>query len=248
MNVNAGLTLFEYFLSNSWPFSLAAVATLILFCFPDGNFDSSKIFIKFFLALSIATLNASFFSIICITLLLFFGFQFLLSLRTPKKTFKEFAVACTLIGFLYLLPRFYPSPFIVGPLYENPLLGLRFLNWSVPWYDSFPIFMVKFFQLNGPLTLIGLAFALENILLQRGPQTLSRFLSLGLLITLLFPTVFIFKNINWWDNMHKFTILSWFFSIILILTQFTRVFRKPLLALFFIPLLFTVRWASGFGY
>lgn len=75
--------------------------------------------------------------------------------------------------------------------------------------------MVRYLLLSGPITVLGLWLAYWS--LKRKETDVLTFLSAMLGVSFFFPVIFIFKNIDMWDNLHKFATANMFISMLLAL-------------------------------
>ncbi len=222
------VSVFEYFASNSFPLAWVLVLVMIWTVY-GGALDTRKILTIVFLIVSLSVINASVYSV----LLLAFGWSLLSHLRTNRGVWsrKQFCMYAGLyfcvMGILYILPQYLPSAFLKGEFYDSPHLSFRFTGTPVEWWEQIKV-IAFYLRLTGTLPMFGVVVALLYI--RKSRIFLFRFLSYVLVISFLFPILFKFSNINIWDNIHKFAIISMFMSIILVslfLSQVTnRIIRK----------------------
>lgn len=212
MNWWVYLSVFEYIGSNSWPLSI--IVLLLLVFYLDNNFDTlnfRKISVIMALMLATSTINATVFSVLLIS---FIGCVFINILSDIKaKIFKNnlliYAYIIFLILILYFIPRFFVSAFLVGQHYDSTHLALRILDGD--YFNQ----IKGYIKLTGPIILAGLVGSFFSVKKLK-EKPVIKLLVIFLLSSFVFPIIFKFNNIEYWDNFHKFIIINIFISIIII--------------------------------
>ena len=205
---------FEYFASNSFPVAWVLVLAMMWAVY-GGLLDTRKIITIAFLIVTLSVINASVYSVV----LLAFGWSLFSHLRTNrgvwnrKQLYTHAGLYLCALGILYVLPQYLPSAFLKGEFYDSPHLSFRFAGTPGEWWGQIKV-IAFYLRLTGTLPIFGIVVALLYI--RKSRIFLFRFLSYILVISFFFPILFKFSNINIWDNIHKFTIISMFVSIILV--------------------------------
>lgn len=232
LNLYNYLNIFEQSSSSSWPLAFIGVITL-LFIFKNYTHKPKYIFSLFLIVLSFSTINATFFSILVLAVPLLFVYKIYCLGRIE---YKYLALSLALFLLIIIIPRYIPSAFLTGTMYENPQYGLRFFE-----TETFKYFkhVTRYLLLSGPIVLLGL-FLSYNIYKRKIIDGLT-VLSGILLISFFFPIVFIFKNIDMWDNLHKFALINIFISILLVIHFSTKkIFKFSVIKFVFICMILSI--------
>ena len=202
------INIFEQGVSNSWPLSFLLI---LLFLFMIEHYTASvrKILQVSLLILASATINATVFSILILSILIIFLHQKYYA-RTFNATYLPTYISAAIL--IWLIPHFIPSAFLHGIMYDTPQYGIRILETPLFKYCKH---MVRYLLLSGPIALLGLWLAYCS--LKRKNADVLTVLSAMLCVSFFFPVIFIFKNIDMWDNLHKFATANMFISILLAL-------------------------------
>ncbi|TGL57984.1 hypothetical protein EHQ58_11325 [Leptospira ognonensis] len=198
--------LLEYFSSNSWPLGYIT-PVLLVFLFSKGIFNRNFrfIFIAFCLVMFQITANASVFSVF---LLILFVTLVVSLLYEQKVVFSRYTIIelSKYIFFLLLallLSKVVPSATMSGPEYDP----VQILVFNKSWES-----ILEYFRLSGPLVFI-YSFLLISLLRKNIKiSSIYKIVSFGICFG--FPLLFTFKQINEWDNLHKFALMSIFVSVI----------------------------------
>jgi hypothetical protein len=211
--VNLGLfynfvSIFEQSTSNSFPLTFITIL-LFLFVIDSTATTRKKILLISLLLLTTATSNATLFSVALLASVCVIIFQ---HTRIAKLAFWKIAFFAGLGVCLYGIVRYIPSAFLAGSVYAMPDYGIRILEEPIVKYIKH---IGRYMLLCGPITGLGLSLAYQA--LKRRQIDSKTVLSVTLVISFIFPIIVIFSNIDMWDNLHKFAILSLFISLLLTL-------------------------------
>jgi hypothetical protein len=202
----------EYLTSNSWPLALLGFV-LILFLLSDyqNNFRSqSRLFL---FALCLSTVNASVFSLLLISSVLFLLVNFP-NLVKKWEGQKTLLISGFFLVLGFVIPKFVPSAFLVGANYDHPIYVLKIFNIGLTEYA---ISSAWYVFLSSPLALMGLYCAQAAI--RKRKDDFFGYLSILLITSYFFPLLILFKNINDWDNIHKFAIFNILLSALIVVVS-----------------------------
>lgn len=201
------LSLFQYLVSPSWPLTIFFCSlTLVRITGEEQLMKRMPL-----LLIILIPVNATAFSILFSTYLIYLSFQTFESFRKSRSLFKYLTQALILFA-IYLLKGFTVSAFKVGVDYEQPAVSFRP---SSPGYWGFQLF---YLNLQTPLILIGFA-VIARMVLNRY-KGVAWFFVLLFLTSFSFPVIFKLNGVDDWDNSHKFVVLTSFSSILLLIKYF----------------------------
>ncbi len=212
------LSIFEYSGSNSWPLSLLML-TVWLFFIPYYTHTVKNILIAASLILAVATINATLFSVMVLSVPLLAVYYWWATKRFP---YLHFILSTSLLLLVCIIPRFLPSAFLVGPYYDTPGYGIRIMYEGL---DKYIKHTARFVVLCGPLILFS-TLAVYTIL-KRRLLDWRVWPALMFVVSYTFPFVFGFANVDVWDNLHKFAIITMFASTILVVTFYRDTVFSP---------------------
>jgi hypothetical protein len=202
----------EYLTSNSWPLALLGFV-LILFLLSDyqNNFRSqSRLFL---FALCLSTVNATVFSLLLISSVLFLLVNFPNLVKNWEGQ-KTLLISGFFLFLAYVIPKFVPSAFLVGANYDHPIYVLKIFDIGLTEYA---ISSAWYVFLSSPLALMGLYCAQAAI--RKRKDDFLGYLSILLFSSYFFPLIISFKNINDWDNIHKFAIFNILLSALIVVVS-----------------------------
>lgn len=205
------ISIFEYSGSNSWPLSLLLL-TVGLFFIQQYRHTTENILIAAGLILATATLNATLFSVLILTVPLMYAYYWW---ATKKFPYRHFVLTTSLLILVFITPRFLPSAFLVGATYDTPGLGIRFLYEG---FDKYSKHMARFIVLCGPLLLFSVFTVIT--MLRRKIIDWRIWLICMFVIAFAFPFVFGFPNVDVWDNLHKFAVITMYLGTVLLVIFF----------------------------
>ncbi len=191
------ISLFEYLNSFSWPIALFAITIYYIF-------EKKSNYLIYPLLLLLPIFNATSFAVVYIGALL----RYCIGIANSSEKFsaRNLVVNFSLFAVCYLLPLFYTSAYSLGEGYER--VALRFSIFK----DDAISFLFGYIKLYSLFALFGLWGSMLQIL--KGKKSLFPILCL---VAFLFPFIFYVEQINNWDNMHKFVLLTNFFSVFVLL-------------------------------
>jgi len=209
------LSVFEYISSNSWALGTPLLLLLALYL-KQWTYGVKSLLGLALMVLSASTINATLFSALLMTAAVFLAYYAIEALLWKERRIShlQFSVGFLLILGLWWISRFIVSAFLRGDAYDVVHLEPHFLH---PKYVRN---MGGYLFLLGPLGLIGLVTALQNF---KKASPYFKAVILFLLVSFGFPVVFKFSDINAWDNLHKFVLLSLIGSGVLL------VHKRPIL-------------------
>ena len=213
----------NYYLSTSWPLALNVLVVLnFIFFSKKGALQKIDIF-KYLLVLSLSTINATVYTISLLTIFLFILRANWLDFKNQKKigfniqNIRMAAWKFFPLAILLLAPKFIPSVFLYGDVYASPEFVFRSLWINAEYlFNSQPLFFLKFIQLSGILSVAAVILAFLTLWKKNIPSDIEVTISLSIFAAFLFPMIFEVKNIGFWDNIHKFSIMLMFLSILLL--------------------------------
>jgi hypothetical protein len=210
------INIFDMATSNSWPLAFLSI-TLCLFIsvhvqylHPRGDIAIASLIM--FIMLSVSTINATVYSVVLISMILILIF-FVYYLKFKfRRSYQYYVFVVSLMFFIVLiLPRFIPSAFLIGDMYESPKMVIHLLEQGPIEYSKR---MVYYLFLVGPIFLFGF-FLTYQIVNNRIYDW--RLLPITIFfVSFTFPFIFTVTNIDIWNNFHKFATISIFMAIVLI--------------------------------
>jgi hypothetical protein len=207
------VSLFEYLVSPSWPVSLFICIWVLL-----RIKETQDVYVSTLILLIVLPFfNATLFTLLFISYVLFLATQFLVSTndRTKKARILKYLLLSCLI---YFAKNFTLSAFLNGEAYESPRIVFRLTQ------GNFQIFLLDYLQLQTPLLFFGLYVSIRVI--KRKIVDHLLYFSYFFASAAFFPLFFEIKNVNPWDNSHKF-VIAVNFSIILLIIKYYELNTFP---------------------
>lgn len=205
-------SIFDYFRSNSWPLTdLTLILMLFYFWKRKLNTDSMVIFSLYVLLFSV--LNATVYSLIVMTTILYLAYDIVFFSESRKYWFNYHAQQLLIFLGLFLLiqtlVKILPSAFMAGDHYRQVSVGLRF------FLKDYLIDMKGYVLQCGLLPWLGLIVSLPLLIKKQG-TAITRWIAMLFLSAFFFPIIFYLKGITAWDNFHKFLLTSYLAGSVLI--------------------------------
>lgn len=224
----------EYLEQNSWALSLCLLLVIFLITpKKTSEYTPARFFTQYLLVFTLLTANACLFAVGRIMLS---GFLLVMMVPYCRKavgmTRQMCSVACgaVLLMLLWGLPRFIPSAFLVGENYEAPIIGLQFVGKHPEILMPYSLYVLKHILMAGPIAIAALFLIywclITNAIQNIRQQPLVMMLAVAMGLSFLFPLVFTFANINWWDNLHKFTLVWMICSLVFISVFFSTLLHQ----------------------
>jgi hypothetical protein len=207
------VSLFEYLVSPSWPVSLFICIWTLLRIKESQDVHVSTLI----LLIVLPFFNATLFTLIFVSYVLFLATQFFASKNCPIKMVKilRYLLFSCLI---YFAKNYMLSAFLNGEQYESPRIIFRLTQ------DNFKTFVLNYMQLQTPLIFFGLYLSVKVV--KRKIVDHLLFFSYFLVSAAFFPLFFEIKNVSPWDNSHKF-VIAVNFAIILLLIKYYELHTFP---------------------
>ena len=225
-HANLAISVVEYFNSNSWPLSLCILLMIMMMPKALSEYSPPRYFSQYILLFTLATSNAALFAV---GRLSFCMLSLMIILASKQVTWRH---KWALLGIpsllvLWVFPMFLPSAFLRGDQYEAPAIALQFWGQHHEMIMPYYLYLLKHVLLAGPVAVVVLCgvcralLARDAVSFRQSPLVI--FLGMTMGISFIFPLVFSFTNINWWDNLHKFTLI-WMVSALMIAAIYTPQF------------------------
>lgn len=201
------ISLFEYNVSTSWPIALFLILCIVLIYFKNQK----TLFYPFIILLILPFFNATAFTIVFITYCYVSLSWIYIESKNQWNRISIIKLLSNKIIVLFcyatvalVLPKYNISAFTISEDYEVVRLLPRFLE-PRAW-----VTIIKYIALQ---PLINWFSIIPAYYLIKSRKTCEKFVSFGFFLSLIFPLLIWIKSVDQWDNIHKFVVLTSFFSI-----------------------------------
>ena len=200
------ISLFEYLSSPSWPIALSLFSIIAALSYRKKISGFSFLISALTLDTLIVFFNAVVYSTgICTIIALILTTIFYAVRKNQSISLPHAIIGVCFLALALIVPRYATSAFTSNALYEPVNLALRFQD-----QDAVKV-LLQYLQLHTFLNIATLIPA--GYLLRKSKGIANHFLPLLYLICFFFPMIFWLRNVDTWDNLHKFVVFSSFLSI-----------------------------------